>query len=219
MQICVIAKEPRPGFVKTRLSPPFSPHEAAEIAEAALADTLATVASVQARRHVLALDGDRGPWLPSGFRVIEQTGNGLGERLQAAFDACFEDLPEEPVIVIGMDTPQVTVRHILNVARLLDIDDDGPDAVIGPARDGGYWLLGLRRPVPGAFARVRMSEATTCAEQFGRLSDLGCRVVATQQLIDVDDAGSAAEVAASIPGSRFAAVIGRHSLVVPSGVC
>src|SRR5215475_12006380 len=73
-QAVVIAKEPVPGRVKTRLTPPFTPAEAALLAEAALADTLAAVAAAPVSRHVLALDGVPGDWLPAGFDVIPQCG-------------------------------------------------------------------------------------------------------------------------------------------------
>ncbi|GAB2471058.1 hypothetical protein GCM10027162_78090 [Streptomyces incanus] len=68
--LLVIAKEPRPGRVKTRLTPPFTPGQAAELAEAALADTLHAVAATPAARRVLVLDGAPGPWLPPGFDVV-----------------------------------------------------------------------------------------------------------------------------------------------------
>src|SRR5260370_11796285 len=80
-QVIVIAKQPLPGRVKTRLTPPFSPRQAARLAAAALADTLAAAAQVPAVRHVLALEGTAGDWLPPGFDVIAQQGRGLDERL------------------------------------------------------------------------------------------------------------------------------------------
>src|SRR5204862_7452342 len=79
--LVVMAKEPLPGRVKTRLCPPLQPEQAAALAEAALADTLAAVAWTPARRRVLVLDGSPGPWLRPGFEVIEQRGDGLAERL------------------------------------------------------------------------------------------------------------------------------------------
>lgn len=99
--LLVIAKEPRPGRVKTRLTPPFTPREAALLAEAALVDTLRTVAATPASRHVLVLDGTPGRWLPPGFDVEPQCAGGLDERLAAAFAGC-----EGPTLLIGMDTPR-----------------------------------------------------------------------------------------------------------------
>ena len=103
-QAVVIAKEPVPGRVKTRLTPPFTPAEAALLAEAALADTLAAVAAAPVSRHVLALDGAPADWLPAGFDVIPQRGGGLDERLAAAFADTHATLPL-PMVLVGMDTP------------------------------------------------------------------------------------------------------------------
>jgi len=75
--VLVLAKEPRPGRVKTRLCPPCSPEEAATVAAAALADTLEAVAASGADRHILALDGRPGPWLPPGFEVVESDADSL----------------------------------------------------------------------------------------------------------------------------------------------
>ena len=86
--LLVIAKEPRPGRVKTRLTPPFTPEAAAALAEASLADTLRTVAATPARRRVLVLDGNPGRWLPPGFDVVPQCAGGLDERLARAFADC-----------------------------------------------------------------------------------------------------------------------------------
>ena len=97
-----MAKEPRPGRVKTRLCPPCSPDEAAAVAEAALADTLAAVAACGAARKILALDGEPGPWLPPGFEVVRQRGADFNQRLAAAWSDAGG-----PGLQLGMDTPQV----------------------------------------------------------------------------------------------------------------
>ena len=203
MQIVVIAKEPLPGRVKTRLCPPYSPVEAASLAAASLADTLATVADAPASRRVLALDGRAGPWVPEGFDVIVQRTGGLAARLHGAFEDCFR-ASDEPVVLIGMDTPQVTVDHLRQVARALE---SGADAVVGLAPDGGYWLIALRHLHPAAFAGVPMSADDTGTVQVRRLRECGYRVALTEPLRDVDDAVDAMAVAGEIPGSRFAAAV------------
>src|SRR5215469_4765604 len=101
--IVVIAKAPVAGRVKTRLCPPCTPAEAAALAEAALRDTLAVVAATPATARVLSLDGAPGPWIPDGFVIVPQLGQGLDERLANAFAAVTG-----PALLIGMDTPQVT---------------------------------------------------------------------------------------------------------------
>jgi glycosyltransferase A (GT-A) superfamily protein (DUF2064 family) len=191
--LLVLAKAPAPGRVKTRLTPPFTPAEAAGLAEAALCDTLAAVLAAPARRRILVLDGEPGTWLPAGIEVRRQRGGGLDERIAAAFaDA------DGPTLLVGMDTPQLTPRQ-------LDVRWDGVDAWIGPAADGGFWALGLREPVPGLVLGVPMSCSCTGAVALGRLRDAGLRVGGLARLRDVDTAADAAEVAALAPATRFAA--------------
>jgi rSAM/selenodomain-associated transferase 1 len=194
--LLVIAKAPVPGRVKTRLSPPCTPEEAAELAVAALADTLAAAMRVRrAARRVIVLDGEPGPWIPAGFEVLPQRGDGLAERLAAAFaDA------GGAAFLVGMDTPQVTPALLdAGLAAL-----DRADAVFGAALDGGYWGIGLRRPDPAVFRDVPMSAATTAAVQRARLAELGLRTAVLPPLRDVDTIDDARAVAAQAPGSRFA---------------
>jgi uncharacterized protein len=200
-QVIVIAKEPVPGRVKTRLTPPFTPQEAAQLAEAAIADTLAAVAATPVARRVLALAGSPGSWLPPGFDVIAQSGGGLDARLGRAFADCFAGRAL-PMVLIGMDTPQVTPALLTEaVMPLLNAE---ADAVFGPAADGGFWLLGLRHPDPGLTAGVPMSTAETGRVQRARLTEAGLRVRDLPELTDVDTYAEAEQVAAASPGSRFA---------------
>lgn len=195
--LLVIAKEPRPGRVKTRLTPPFTPRQAASLAEAALVDTLLAVAATPARRRVLVLDGAPGPWLPPGIDVVPQCGGGLDERLAAAFADCAG-----PALLIGMDTPQVT-------PELLTVDFAGCDAYFGPAEDGGFWALGLAVPDPDLVRGLPMSTAATGAAQRERLTAAGLRVRDLPRLRDVDTAYDAGLVAAAAPRGRFAAELAR----------
>ncbi|MEO3889352.1 TIGR04282 family arsenosugar biosynthesis glycosyltransferase [Nonomuraea sp. B5E05] len=201
-QIVVIAKEPVPGKVKTRLVPPLTPEEAAAVAGAALEDTLRAVAQVPAVRRVLVLDGAPGAWLPSGFTVLPQRGGGLDERLAAAFEDAYRLLPV-PVVLIGMDTPQVTPDLLAEAVALLD----GRDAVFGPANDGGFWLLGLRDPDPALLLGVPMSEPDTGEIQLRRMEEAGMSVASLPCLTDVDTMADAIEVAALAPRSRYAAAL------------
>lgn len=203
IQLLVLAKEPQPGRVKTRLCPPYFPAEAAALAAAALADTLATVAATPAARRVLVIEGDIAA--PS-FDVVPQRGSGLDERLAAAFTDAYAGCPL-PMLLVGMDTPQIQARMLSAAARTLL--RPAVDAVFGPATDGGFWALGLRRPNPGLLLGVPMSRADTGDIQLSRLHAAGLRVALLPLLTDVDDAGSADRVAAAAPGSRFAAALDR----------
>lgn len=198
--LLVIAKEPVPGRVKTRLTPPYAPHEAAALAEAALTDTLHTVLEVPARRRVLVLDGTPGPWLPPGIEVVPQVSGGLDERIAGAFSLCDDG----PALLVGMDTPQLTP------ALLADAGRDGHDALFGPAADGGFWALGLAEPSrAGALVRgVPMSTDRTGAIQRGRLAEAGMAIRDLPLLRDVDTEADATSVAGLCPpGSNFATVL------------
>lgn len=191
--LLVIAKQPLPGRVKTRLVPPCTYEQAASLAGAALADTLHTVLQAPAARRVLVLEGEPGPWLPPGFDIVPQCAGPLDERLAAAFAAV-----RGPALLIGMDTPQVT-------ADLLTVDWHAADAVFGPAADGGFWALGLREPDPALLRGVPMSMPRTGAIQRARLAAAGLRVTDLPPLRDVDTGADAAAVARQAPATRFAA--------------
>jgi rSAM/selenodomain-associated transferase 1 len=210
VQLIVLAKAPVPGRVKTRLTPPFTPHEAATLAESALADTLEAGASASFARHVLALADQRATpgtlraELPGRFEVTPQRGAGLDERIAAAFEDAYASLPV-PIVLIGMDTPQVTPGLLETVAQPLASGD--ADAVFGPAVDGGFWLLGLRRPDPRLIHGVPMSVGHTGQAQLDRLRAARLRIRQMPELVDVDTAEDAALVARQAPGSRFAATL------------
>lgn len=198
--IIVMAKAPVAGQVKTRLCPPCSPEEAAGLAEAALADTLSAALVARAARVVLALNGRAGWWCDAGAEVVSQRGGGLAERLAHAFAdvGC-------PALLIGMDTPQVR-PELLDLA-LARLGAPGVDAVFGPAADGGWWALGLRRADERALLGVPMSTARTGDAQLARLASLDLHVRRLPTLADVDDFGTAVEVAAAAPHTRFAAAL------------
>lgn len=205
--LVVIAKAPAPGRSKTRLCPPCTPEQAAMLAEAALRDTIATVAATPARRRIVALDGAADGLLPAGFEVHPQRGEGLGARLGQALLAAGG-----PALVVGMDTPQLSPT-LLRIAgrRLLEPE---VDAVLGPALDGGYWTIGLRRPDPAAFHGVPMSSPDTCSAQHARLESLGLRTAMLPPLRDVDTIADAAAVAGSSPDTEFAAAFRRVALAL-----
>lgn len=206
--LLVIAKEPVPGRVKTRLTPPYSPRQAADLAEAALADTLSAVLRSPADRRVLVLDGTPGRWLPPGIEVVPQAPGGLDERLAAAFALC-----DGPALLIGMDTPQVTPR--LLEPALEPGAWDRRSAWFGPAEDGGFWALGLAAPDPALLRGVPMSTPGTGRAQHGRLVAAGLTVGHLPVLRDVDTAHDAALVAAQAPHGRFAATFAALAPAVP----
>ncbi len=195
--IAVLAKAPVPGRVKTRLCPPCTPDQAAALARAALEDTLDATSAVPGTRAVLVFDGEPSGWSDRGIDVVPQRGQGLDERLAAA----FTDMGG-PTVLVGMDTPQVTTLHL--ASAVAQLRTPGTGAVLGPAIDGGYWLVGLPGPDDDAFLGVPMSTATTGAEQLARLRGQGRRVEIAPVLRDVDQWDDAVAVAAEAPTTRFA---------------
>ena len=200
--LLVLAKEPVPGRVKTRLCPPCSPEQAAALAAAALADTVDAVRRAPgAARRVLAVAGHLPA--PAGMTVLPQRGDGLGKRIAAA----FADTGTGPVLQIGMDTPQAGPDLI---GRCLSRLDDRIDAVLGTAEDGGWWALGLRDPAHAALvADVPMSKPDTGELTRKALTGAGLRVADLPVLRDVDTWADARAVAALAPNGRFAAAVAR----------
>ena len=201
-QLLVLAKEPVAGRVKTRLSPALTPAQGAAVAAACLADTLATVAATPVTRRVLVLDGAVTFPLPPGVDVLPQRGEGLAERLEAAFDDAGAALP---TLLIGMDTPQITPALLTQAVHALLCTD----AVLGPAADGGWWALGLRTARRGAFLGVPMSTPETGAVQARRLADLGLATTPLPVLRDVDTPADLDAVLPVLPpGSALARLLG-----------
>ncbi|MEJ8278896.1 TIGR04282 family arsenosugar biosynthesis glycosyltransferase [Pseudonocardia spirodelae] len=209
----VLAKAPVPGRVKTRLCPPATPALAAAIASAALLDTLDAAAGVPGAT-VVALTGDRAAATGAaelaaalaGLDVVGQRGDGLAARIAAAHADAAALHPGRPTLQVGMDTPQASAALLRRCADRLA--EPGVDAVLGPANDGGWWVLGLNDPhAAAALAGVPMSSDETGARTLDALRAAGLRVVTAEPLTDVDTAEEAVAVAGEVPGSRFARAV------------
>lgn len=194
--LIVMAKSPVAGLVKTRLTPAFTPAEAAALAEASLRDTLDTVVAAPARRRIVAWEGSRRSWVPAEVEVIAQQGDGLDERISCALQEALHSPTPGPTLLVGMDTPQLRVAD-------LSLDWDGADAVLGLSPDGGYWALGLTRFHPEVVKGVPMSTDQTGRRQLERLQSLGFRTRILPMIRDVDTHADAAKVARIAPDGRF----------------
>ena len=207
-RLLVVAKAPVAGRVKTRLGADIGMEVAAEIAAAALVDSLVACRdAVGAASCTLALDGvladavrgDELTRLLQGWTVRPQRGSGFAERLVQA----HLSVPSGPgpVVQIGMDTPQVTPGLLLDAAEAAA----DHDASLGPAEDGGWWVLALHEARHAhLLGAVEMSTPTTHADTRAALENAGLRVATTATLRDVDTVDDADLVAASAPGSAFA---------------
>ena len=203
-QLVVLAKEPLPGRAKTRLTPPLAAGQAAEVARAALLDTLAAAAAVPVQRRTVVLDGSPTGWLPHGWAVLPQRGGDLGTRLAGAFADTYAALGV-PVLLVGMDTPQVTPD--LLSAAVTTLLTPGTPAVLGPADDGGWWALGLHRPVDGLFDGVPMSTDRAGHVQRERLRALGLPPVELPALRDLDHVADVAVLARQVPPTSHLATV------------
>ncbi|GAA1572741.1 DUF2064 domain-containing protein [Dactylosporangium maewongense] len=207
VQLLLLAKTPVPGRVKTRLCPPCTPAEAAGIAAAMLADTVDVLTAAPAARRTLVVDGDLPA--PPGWHRHPQRGDGLGERLAAAY--ADTALPGVATLLVGMDTPQLRIGHI--VAACAALATTG--AVLGPAEDGGWWALGLRDPSTArVLTGVPMSTSDTGAATHAALRGLGLGVATLPTLRDVDTAEDARAVAAGCEPGRFTTAVAAS---VPAG--
>lgn len=211
LTIAVIAKECIPGKAKTRLTPPLTPAQAAALAQTSLSQTLETVRSFPAARRLLVFDGTPHRRDAAGFEVVAQSGGRLDERL-----AAICSLVDGPLLILGMDTPQLS--HTLLAWLVADWSAPTPrhDAWIGPATDGGFWALGLHRPDGGLVRGVEMSTPQTGAQQLARLASAGLAVGMLPTLTDVDHFADAVAAARDCSGTPFARAVDRLGLGLPA---
>ncbi|ATY14903.1 DUF2064 domain-containing protein [Amycolatopsis sp. AA4] len=212
--LLVVAKAPVPGFAKTRLCPPATPAQAAEIAASALLDTLDAAFATDGAITVVAMTGDlaeaaRGAEIGRALRkatVIAQRGWDFGTRLANAHCDTAAVHAGLPVLQIGMDTPQVSPELLASAINPVVLG--ASRALLGSAEDGGWWGLGLADPRQAqVLAGVPMSRPDTGFGTRAALKGAGLRVGELPGLSDVDTMDDALRVAAIRPDSRFAAAV------------
>ena len=183
-KLFVFVKAPRPGTVKTRLAEAVG----GEAACAAYRDLVITLLNqLQSLRAVeLCFSPDDASaeiqgWLKADWNSRPQGGGDLGHRLQSAFERAFATGVKRAVI-IGSDCPAITAEDICEAWRSLRTHD----VVLGPATDGGYWLIGLRRPQPQLFRDIPWSTERVLIETTKRIQQAGLSVQVLRELQDVD---------------------------------
>lgn len=208
--LLVVARAPVPGRAKSRLGATAGHGAAARIAAAALLDTLET-AEALGWPLVVAMTGELGDAarteeiaaVCARHRVVAQRGEDFASRLVAAHHDADAG---RGVVQIGMDTPQVSVDDLRRAAAPLE----DHDAALGPAEDGGWWVLGVREPGwTRCLTEVTMSRPDTGAQTAAALERSGARVGRVPPVADVDTWADALAVAALRPGGRFAAEVAR----------
>lgn len=186
--LLVFVRAPRRGEVKTRLAAGIGDDAALEAYRRLAEHTLAAAAplagdGVRLRVHHAPADagGEVRAWLGGAPAYLPQAEGDLGARMEAAFGSAFREGAER-VVIVGSDLPALSTALLRRAFAALD----GSDAVVGPARDGGYYLLGLRRPIDGLFGGIRWSTPQVLSATLGRLRAAGAEPVLLEELADVD---------------------------------
>ncbi len=178
----VFAKQPVPGRVKTRLARDTTPTWAARVAEALLADVLQRVAAMEARRVIAFAPVEAREWFARAaegrFELEPQENGDLGQRLRAF----FERQQAEAVVVIGTDSPTLPVAYVEQAFAQLAT----ADLVLGPAGDGGYYLIGCGRRLPPVFDGIAWSSPSVLGETVRRLADPWWRLALLPPWYDID---------------------------------
>lgn len=181
--LAIFAKTPVPGKVKTRLSPPLSLHQAAELYSCMLLDTIARTRSLGID-IVIFYEGDREFFRAAApeATLIHQQDGGLGIRLEHAFDALAE-LGYGPRVVIGTDGPDLPLHYMEKAFQLLD---EGTEAVFGPAEDGGYYLVALKGAYGAVFRDIPWSGEQVLDKTLQQAEASGLSVSLLPHWFDVD---------------------------------
>jgi rSAM/selenodomain-associated transferase 1 len=188
--LIVVAKQPVPGKTKTRLSPPLSHEQASALYECFLRDTLDQMRQVDEVQRVVAYlpaeaDGHFRQLAPD-FQLTPQDGQDLGVRLDNAL-TLYLSRGYERVVIMDSDSPTLPPSYL---SEAFDVLADGADVTLGPCEDGGYYLIGIKRPVPRLLREVRMSTPTVAADTISLAEEEGLRLSLLPAWYDVDDAAS-----------------------------
>ena len=186
--LAVMAKVPAAGEVKTRLCPPLTPAAAATLARCFLQDRVEQLATLEGSDALVAFAPPEGEaelraLLPAGTRLVPQVGADLGARL----DRLLSDLLAEGyagAAAVDADSPTLPTRFLRRAGEILR--DETADVVIGPSDDGGYYLIGLRTPVPALFQDMPWSTPAVLDETLARARRLGLRLALLPAWFDVD---------------------------------
>lgn len=186
--LIVVAKRPAPGKTKTRLSPPLTPEQASALYESFLFDTLDQMRQVDDALHVIAYldECDYFQRIAPDFELIPQEGDGLGERLDHALTS-YLSCGYQHAVIMDSDSPTLPTDYLSQAFKILS---DGADVVLGPCDDGGYYLIGIKRPAPRLLREVHMSTPTVAAETIALAKDEGLNLISLPTWYDVDDAAS-----------------------------
>jgi len=183
-KLIVFVKAPRTGAVKTRLAASIGANAACaayRVLVEALLQRIASVENVELRFTPDDAENEIRPWLRESWQAAPQGAGDLGDRLQRAFEGAFAKRARR-VVAIGSDCPDVAAEDISAAWSTLKTTD----LVLGPASDGGYWLIGLQEPHSAVFQNISWSTATVFQETLVRAQEARLSVKLLRQLRDVD---------------------------------
>lgn len=215
----IMIKAPRAGASKTRLVPPLTHEEAAELSVSFLRDTAANIAEACVLTGELAggvavytpvgaeaaFDGLLAP----GFSLLAQRGENFGERLFNAADDLLR-VGFASVCLIDSDSPTLPTRAL--VAAVEELSKPGDRCVLGPADDGGYYLIGLKRAHRSLFERIAWSTDRVLAQSVERAGEIGLDALLLPAWYDVDDAATLARLCEELFSARPADCSAAHAL-------
>jgi rSAM/selenodomain-associated transferase 1 len=186
--LAVIAKAPLPGQVKTRLQPSLTAEEAAALSRSLLVDQLNHLQELAATDFYLAFAPDEARFLmeelaPSTFHLFPQQGDNLGSRMAAVFERLFQ-MGHKSITLIGGDLPPVPLEFFDQAYAFLE--SSKKRVVLGPSRDGGYYLVGSNRPTPQIFAGMSWSHSEVLEQTKNRLASLRVDYCLLPPWFDID---------------------------------
>ena len=186
--VIIMAKEPAAGRTKTRLCPPLSESDAAQLAEAVLFDTIDLVSRLSGVRLAIAVTPPRAVAafrhrVPHDALLLPVAGEDIGACLRQATGCVFAE-GYARAMAIGSDGPTLPLAYLERAGELLGRHD----VVLGPSEDGGYYLVGLRHPAPGLFEGIAWSTSRVMEQTVDRAAALGLSVALLPPWYDVDTA-------------------------------
>ncbi len=185
--LLVVAKQPSPGQTKTRLCPPLNHTQASELYDCFLRDTLDIMRKVPDVQRVVAYLSKNGHGyfqdLAPDMRLVKQVGMSLGERLDNLLTEALAGSSEKAV-VMDSDSPTLPPAYLAMAFELLD----QADVVLGPTEDGGYYLIGMKKPHPRLLREVQMSTPDVLTDTQELAKRMGVSVALLPPWYDVDTA-------------------------------
>jgi uncharacterized protein len=229
--LAVMTKAPQAGRVKTRLVPPLTPEQAAELNKCFLRDTASAISSACSRRPVsdahashseaatgrargiavytpIGAESTYTDILPAGFSLLPQRGDKFGERLHFAVEDLFK-LGFDSVCLVDSDSPTVPSENFAEAVELLSTSRDR--VVLGPSDDGGYYLIGLKKPHRHLFEQIDWSTERVLNQTMGRATEVGLKIKLLPTGYDVDDAASLRRLSEELLCKPASAEIAPHT--------